>query len=138
MKKVLSILLSILMVTTVFQGLTITAVANGERDTERPNNSEHSYLDVICPGQRHTIYYRGECDFDFIPTGMSYDLDSNTLYLDNCNEPDWIISTGEMGNSFTISVEGNNYIRAITANADKHTNSINITGNGHLHNGRQL
>ena len=62
--------------------------------------------------------------------GVTYDKASNTLTLNNFNDPDRYIICGAMGDDFKIKVIGNCATDRITLFAEDYGNSITFTGNG--------
>lgn len=132
MKKALSILLSFIMAITTMQSFVFSTLAYDEPTFEGPNDSEHSYLDVHTNGEDYNLYYRGLSNDSVELDGISYDLEQNTLTLNNYNRQDTLIEMSEMGSDFKINVVGENHINAIAAFADKYMNSVTIEGSGSL------
>ena len=133
MKKVFSILLSLIMAVAVIQPYATLALSYDKTDFEGPNDSEHSYLDIRIGGERYTLYHRGMCSDNVSLDGVCYDRDENTLTLENFNRQDARLEMSEMGNDFKINVVGENYVQSIFANADKYMNSVIIVGDGSLY-----
>ena len=130
MKKLISVMLALLMVISVLPTYAVMSFAE-EPSFAGPNDSDHSYLDIHSNGEKYSLYFKGNAG-DAKIEGVSYDLATNTLTLDNYNEPSTIIEAGEMGADFKIAVIGENYIKAISIFADRYMGSLTIVGDGSL------
>lgn len=130
MKKFLSIMLSLVMMLTMLPTFTISAFADEARFVG-PNDSDHAYLDIHSNGEDYSFFFMGSMGEAKID-GVCYDLATNTLTLDNYNEPSSIIDASEMGSDFKISVNGENHIKAINVLADRYMGSLTITGEGSI------
>lgn len=131
MKKILSVMLSFVMVVTMLPTFAISAFADDEPSFVGPNDSDHAYLDIHSNGEDYSFYFMGSMG-DAKLDGVCYDLATNTLTLDNYNEPSTIIDASEMGSDFKISVNGENHIKAINVLADRYMGSLTITGEGSI------
>lgn len=131
MKKILSIMLSLVMVVTMLPTFAISAFADDEPSFVGPNDSDHAYLDIHSNGEDYSFYFMGSMG-DAKIDGVCYDLATNTLTLDDYNEPSTIIDASEMGSDFKISVNGENHIKAINVFADRYMGSLTITGEGSI------
>lgn len=131
MKRILSVMLSLIMVVTMIPTFVVSAFADDEPSFVGPNDSDHAYLDIHSNGEDYTFYFMGSMG-DAKIEGACYDLATNTLTLDNYNEPSTIIEASEMGSDFKISVNGENHIKAINVFADKYMGSLTIVGEGSI------
>ena len=64
--------------------------------------------------------------------GIRYDSQSNTLYLENCRQPDKCLWINLMGNGFKIHASGENEIAYIICYGFYYGGSITFTGDGSL------
>lgn len=129
MKKVLSIILSLVLIASL--GTIQMSVYAEEPSYTGPNDSDHAYLSLRSNGENYSFYFMGSIG-DANLDGVSYDLSTNTLSLTNYNEPGTIIEASEMGSNFKISITGENNIQAISVLADKYMGSLTVTGDGSL------
>ncbi len=76
------------------------------------------------------IYANGEIVDDF--NGVSYDIESNTLTLNNAQLDEYMISAVRMGDDFKIDVVGDCEVGQILVAGCDHGGSLEITGEGNL------
>lgn len=131
MKKLLSILMTLLLVVLSLGSVPTIIYADEMPTFIGPNDSDHAYLDFHSNGENYSFYFMGGIG-DASLEGVRYDLESNTLTLTDYNEPSTIIEASEMGSDFKIVVNGENKIKAITILADRYMGSLSIEGEGSL------
>ena len=108
----------LLLVCSIFFGAFISNVS------AMPNNIKIIRVDV---GPSYKIIYsESDDDFDEVD-GISFDVDTNTLTLNN-HKSDYIIELSRCGEDFKIKLVGDNEINALFVG----DTNINIIGNGNL------
>ncbi len=147
MKKFLSLLLAVLFVFSVMAPITVFA-ENGpypyDPDNEDVNLDEFStimFMDILAdladyddPMDAIGMLYPYEEGY-VLPKafkGASYDLETNTLTLNNVNLNTVALYVTEMGDDFKINLKGYNELATIVSSASKRGASITITGDGEL------
>lgn len=138
MKKFFSLILAMLMAFSLMAP--ITAFAENGPYPYNPENedwflSETSSLSLTDMESYETaILYPqillGEA-FDLF-TGASYDLETNTLTLNNVRAKNAVIDAYEMGDDFKIELIGYNELAGISSSGSTRGCSITITGDGQL------
>lgn len=132
MKKTISLFLSVLMIFCMIPFISATASAEESvADFMAPNNSENSYLELQINGEKHSLYFQGHCNENNLQ-GVDYDLESNTLTLNNYKNESTMIYVNEMGYGFKLNIVGDNSLLSINVDADKYAGSLEITGDGSL------
>ncbi len=147
MKKVLSMILAMLLVFSVMAPITVFA-ENGpypyNPDSEDVNLDEFStivFMDILAdmadydnPLDAMGILYPVEKGY-VLPKafkGASYDLETNTLTLNNVNLNTVALYLTEMGEDFKIKLEGYNELATIMSSSSSRGASITIIGDGEL------
>ena len=147
MKKFLSMLLAILLVFSVMAPITVFA-ENGpypyNPDSEEVNSDEVStivFMDILAdmadyddPLDAIGLLYPFEKGY-VLPEafkGASYDLETNTLTLNNVNLNTVALYLTEMGEDFKIKLEGYNELATIMSSSSSRGASITIIGDGEL------
>lgn len=145
MKKLISLLIVAAMMLAMFS---VTAFAAGEEQAEPtvgPADSVYMY-----GGARTGIYFPQAGRYSYVVNydydegkltvrndaiaGMTYDLESNTLTVDNVHQKANILEVWYMGNDFKLNVVGEcefGMIRVLNP-LDFHSTSLNIIGSGTL------
>ncbi len=138
MKKFLSMTLAMLLIFSVMSPITAFA-ENGpfpfDPESEDINLSELSTLSIMdLDTYEMAVFYpeiEEEANTEMYP-GASYDLETNTLTLDNVKSKTAILSALEMGDDFKIKLIGYNELAAIISEAETRGASITIIGDGEL------
>ena len=147
MKKFLSMLLAILLIFSVMAPITVFA-ENGpypyNPDSEEVNSDEVStivFMDILAdmadyddPLDAIGLLYPFEKGY-VLPEafkGASYDLETNTLTLNNVNLNTVALYLTEMGEDFKIKLEGYNELATIMSSSSSRGASITIIGDGEL------
>jgi len=143
MKKTLAIILSVIMVLSL---LPVTAFAeNGPK----PYNEDDDYTAYVVAyemdsdgevaydddGEIVAYYNLYDADEDYEIDeldGAYYDLESNTLYLDNIYYPELCIETNGMGDDFTVNVKGVCELGKFAIWGDGYGGSLTVDGPGKL------
>lgn len=149
MKKFLSMILAILLVFSVMAPITVFA-ENGPHPFD-PENTDITdillskmsaiiFMNYITDDEEDTMIgetcilypqidgYKPSYSF----TGASYDLNTNTLTLNNVTAKNASLMLMEMGDDFKINLIGYNELGEITSLAGTRGGSVTITGNGEL------
>lgn len=149
MKKFLSMILAILLVFSVMAPITVFA-ENGPHSFD-PENTDITdillskmsaiiFMNYITDDEEDTMIgetcilypqidgYKPSYPF----TGASYDLNTNTLTLNNVTAKNASLMLMEMGDDFKINLIGYNELGEITSLAGTRGGSVTITGNGEL------
>ena len=141
MKKVLSVLLATLMFLTLLMPLSVFA-QNGPYPTDWENMTEEELENVETVATISLVdietfemgYVYPEMMAEVMPvktTGISYDLKTNTLTLNNFKS-DMTLMITDMGDDFKIKLVGYNEVGFIGAVALAWGSSVTITGSGVL------
>ncbi len=133
MKKTISIILAALMLLSVFS---ITAMAKNGPNME-PDEYDicHALIkleDTTKDGGEAFVFQNGITNNDAIQ-GATYDKDSNTLTLKDFKHPEICLYTVDMGDDFTLKIEGECELNQISMNTDDYGDSLSITGDGSLY-----
>lgn len=132
MKKTISIILAVLMLTSV---LTITATAangpNPDKNEFEMYSASVFLYNVELDGGDFEIYNDTVVHNDAIE-GATYDLETNTLTLTNFNHPELSLSLEDMGDDFKLKIEGECVIYGISVVTEDYGGSLTITGTGTL------
>lgn len=132
MKKLISIVLAIVMVLSVFS-VTAYAVNNGPSDQTWWGDLYIAYISLNNPtAETYTRVFGNNTVYNDAVAGATYDRESNTLTLDSYNAPDTILVTNMMGDDFKLNVQGECVLSQIVAYGDHYGGSLNIVGNGTL------
>ena len=138
MKKFLSMILAMLLVFSVMTPITAFA-ENGpfpfEPENEDINLSEFSILSItnLETYEMGVFYPQAEGIFDTeVYPGASYDLETNTLTLNNVKSKTSVLNAMDMGDDFKIKLIGYNELGGISSVATTRGGSVTITGNGEL------
>ncbi|MGN0533985.1 MAG: fibronectin type III domain-containing protein [Eubacterium sp.] len=129
MKKLLCTVLAMIMAVT---SIPFVANANGS-SFNGPNKSTDAYLNISFERYGNSLYFNGNVYNDLTNRGMSYDLDSNTLTLDNFNDKSCSIITSEMGKDFKIVFNGDCHIKNIHIKGNEYNGSLTLYGEGTLY-----
>ena len=138
MKKLLSLVLAMLMAFSLMAPITVFAEKGPypfDAENEDINFSEFSsiFLTDMDTYEMATLYPEslsiGTSD---IFSGASYDLETNTLTLDNVRAKNTVVDAHEMGDDFKIKLIGYNELAGISSSGATRGCSITITGNGEL------
>lgn len=138
MKKILSIILAVILVFSVMTPVTVFA-ENGPYPFDPENEdivlSEFSALGLI-DGETYDIavlYPETEVfDNPDVFKGATYNLETNTLTLNNVKCKTAMLSATEMGDDFKIELIGYNELGGIISTAETRGGSITVSGNGEL------
>ncbi len=143
-KRSLSLLMSLMMIVSVFSGLNISVYAeNGpytytDADMTEEDFSDYNQSCVFFYDHskfESEVFFYPELSDATIPTelnGISYDLETNTLTLNNVVEPTGFLNFCNMGDDFKIEVIGYNEINGIRSYALRRGSSITLTGDGEI------
>ncbi len=138
MKKLLSAFLAIILVFTIMSPISIFA-ANGPYPFDPENEdillSEFSALGLIdAETFDMSILYPVAEGFETpaVFSGATYNLETNTLTLNNVKCKTAMLSATEMGDDFKIELIGYNELGGILSDASTRGGSISIIGNGEL------
>lgn len=138
MKKLLSTILAILMIFSVMAPITVFA-ENGpypfDPEDEDISLSEISILTITDLETYEMAFFYPLADGYENPemfSGASYDLETNTLTLNNVKAKTALISASEMGDDFKIKVIGYNELLGISSSSEIRGASITIIGDGEL------
>lgn len=138
MKKFFSLVLAILMAFSIMAPITVFA-ENGpepyDPEIAEPDLFETSYLNLTdAESFEMSILYPQipEVPAPDIFSGASYDLETNTLTLNNVRSKTAMLDAYDMGDDFKIKLIGRNELAGIYSLGDTRGCSITITGNGEL------
>ena len=107
-------------------------------ENQHPADDGYAYLELSDEfGSSYFYFYVGETSENQAPiellSGMSYDNETNTLTLSDFDTSGWkLLWLERMGTGFTIRLEGDSCLDAVTVSADNYGGSINIVGDGSL------
>lgn len=138
MKKFLSMFLAVLLIFSVMAPITVFA-ENGpypfDSENEDIDFAEFSslFLTDMETYEMAVLYPEslslGNSD---IFSGASYDLETNTLTLNNVKAKNAVIDAYEMGDDFKIKLIGHNELAGISSSGSTRGCSVTITGDGEL------
>ncbi len=143
MKRVISLLLTVVMLMTV---CSVTAFAKGAEPTTGPAKDKASVIggarinfnDHTIPGGKNVMKYdtvseQLVIDNEAVP-GAAYDLESNTLTLRDFDSPDSLLTLWSVGDDFKLRIEGRCSLASIDIyEFDSHySSSLSIVGTGKL------
>ncbi len=150
MKKTLSFLLCLIMVFSVLSPISVYAengpypLPEGGIDWDNINPEEIDFSAIILfdmdEGYAVPLYPEDEQTPipDEIKSLISYNLELNTLSLNEFKEKNISLYTIAMGDDFKINLTGYNELSAIISMANKRGGSITLTGDGELVLNRSL
>lgn len=145
MKKFLSMILAILLVFSVMAPITVFA-ENGPH----PFDPESEDINISEMSEIVFMYMGDDEDIDILDSigvlypqidgytppkmykGASYDLETNTLTLENVVSKDTMLMLIAMGDDFKINLIGYNELGCIISSAGTRGGSVTIIGNGEL------
>lgn len=130
MKKIISAIIAVGLLTSAFP---MTAFAANGPSTKTFDNYYLAYLSAynIETDTGYKIYNPNEAEAS-APEGVSYDLASNTLTLDNVKQPDTELYANMMGDDFRITVNGECELRDVYVYGFGYGGSLTIDGSGTL------
>ncbi len=138
MKKFLSVVLAMLMVFSVMAPITVFA-ENGpypfDPENEDIDFSKISSLSLTEMDSYDMLVLYPQIALGETPdifSGASYDLETNTLTLNNVKAKTAVVDAYEMGDDFKIKLIGHNELAGISSSGTTRGSSITITGNGEL------
>lgn len=120
--KLLALTIALAMVLAVFCNIPVKA-ENGPSD-------EYAFIIFGSMEDYKEIYDEGTIHNDAME-GVTYDLATNTLTLENVNN-NMCLEANKMGDDFKIKLVGENSIALLCAYGDEYGGSITITGDGKL------
>jgi hypothetical protein len=104
-----------------------------------PNTGEYSMAWILLhrPGEdgntvTDMIWSQDEEEDIQTVEGISYELSSNTLTLNNVNLQNACLITNEMGDDFKVNLVGDNHLDAVIIWGDGYGGTLELTGNGSL------
>jgi len=128
MKKVLAIMLSVIMLLGVMPMMAFAE--NGPADVN------WAFVQFFAAGEDEVenigVVYGGKKVYNDAVAGATYDKATNTLTLDNYNNPDVGLSINMMGDDFKLNVVGNCALACIVSYGDDWGGSLTIGGSGTL------
>jgi len=119
----------LLIFTIIIAILAYLVPINNVKATNGPSN-DYAFICFASMTDYKEIYQEGEIHNDAME-GVTYDLESNTLTLENVNTT-LELGANKMGDDFKIKVVGENNIPMICAYGDNYGGSLTITGDGVL------
>lgn len=143
MKKIISLLVTAVLLLSVFSVCANAAGSELPQPTSGPADGKQPYLggarigtyDKTIQANVYVVRYTDslQIDNDAIP-GASYDLASNTLTLTNVSMPDNYLFIWYMGDDFKLNIVGECELGMIYVSneANFHSTSLNIVGTGTL------
>ncbi len=144
MKKVLSFLLSLVLIFSVLSPTTVLAengphpVPDGGWDTSSGVADTENYSAILLfdsEGDISSSLYPEDEEFpvdDSIKDNIRYDLSSNTLYLNGLIGKDFSLYLYDMGDDFKIDLTGYNELLNISALNNTRGSSVALIGEGEL------
>ena len=105
-------------------GITKVSAENG------PSNL-YAFVQLDNMEEFHSIYSEQQIYNDEVE-GVSYDLETNTVTLNNVNAPKLVLSANKMGDDFKVKLVGENNLAIICIYGDNYGGSLTITGDGVL------
>lgn len=140
-KKILSAVVACGM---LLSSTALTAMAeNGPMNEPISVDGDDCYLayvsawEMISDGNGNThskdyVFFADNTAYSDVYDGISYDIDSNTLFLKNASADGLAFSANVMGDDFKINVSGICSIGRITVYGDGYGGNLTITGTGTL------
>ena len=121
-KHLIFAVIAIMLLTLI--GTTTSNATNGPSDL-------YAFIDLSNMEEWHEIYCEGTVINDAVE-GLTYDVSTNTLTMDNLDRESLILTVNKMGDDFKIKLVGDNKIAMISAYGDDYGGSVTITGEGTL------
>ncbi len=124
-KKLLSLL--------VIVGLIATSLPVRNVSAQNGPDPDYSYLFVSIGDATYYLYSSNQANNTIEkPDGLDYDKTTNTLTMTNFSSSFSSITGTNMGDDFTINVQGKNIFKSMSFSTYDYNNSVTITGTGSL------
>lgn len=121
-KHLIFAVIAILVLTLL--GTTTVKAQNGPSD-------EYAFIFIENMEDWYEIYTEGTIHNDAVE-GVTYDLATNTLTLNNVSMPKMVLEANKMGDDFKLKLVGENSLAMLTIWGDNYGGSLTITGDGVL------